>query len=236
MRYPPALFPDRISADHYSFVWRNLSFQTYFFNSVVVSVMTTLLCIAVATFGGYSLTRFRTRGTRFLSRIILFAYMFPSILLIIPIYYIINSLGLLNTRTGLVLAYTTFNLPFSLWLLRSYFATLPKELDEAAIIDGASRFQVLALVLFPLALPGVVTTAIFSFVNSWNEFLYASIFISSNARKTLPIAIHSIATGELMNWGGLVASASLVTIPTVLFFFAIQKYIVGGLTAGAVKG
>jgi multiple sugar transport system permease protein len=236
MRYPPDLFPRRFSLEHYGLLWTHMHFDAYFANSVTVSVATTALSVLIAVFGGYGLTRFQTRGTRALGRLILYAYMFPSILLIIPLYYVVHQLGLLNTRAGLVLAYTTFNLPFALWLLRSYFATIPRELDEAATIDGASRLQALVIVLMPLAVPGIVTTAIFAFINSWNEYLYASIFISSDAKKTLPVAIQSVASGELMHWGGLVAAGTFVTIPTVIFFFVIQRYMVAGLTAGAVKG
>jgi len=234
--YPPRIFPAKFSFDHFSQILNYTSFPTYFVNSVYVAVLTTVVSLGIASLGGYGLTRYNTRATRYLARVVLFTYMFPRILLIIPLYYMINMIGLIDTRAGLILAYSTFNLPFALWLLRSYFATIPRELDESAMIDGAGRFQTFARVIFPLALPGLATTAIFSFVNAWNEFMYASVFISSDAKKTLPIAIQSMVSGELTSWGGLLASATMVTIPTVLFFAFLQKYIVAGLTAGAMKG
>ncbi len=234
--YPPRLIPDSFSLRHFKQIWNYTAFPTYFVNSVVVAVLTTGVSVIIAALGGYGLTRHSTPATRFLARIVLFTYMFPRILLIIPLYYIINLIGLIDTRTGLILAYSTFNLPFALWLLRSYFATVPKELDESAMIDGAGRLQVFTRVILPLALPGLATTAIFAFVNAWNEFMYASVFINSDSRKTLPIAIQSMISGELTSWGGLLASATMVTIPTVLFFAFLQKYIVAGLTAGAMKG
>jgi ABC-type glycerol-3-phosphate transport system permease component len=234
--YPPRLVPNSFSLRHFRQILTYTSFPTYFVNSVVVAVLTTGLSVIIAALGGYGLTRHNTPATRFLARIVLFTYMFPRILLIIPLYYMINLIGLIDTRVGLILAYSTFNLPFALWLLRSYFATLPHELDESAMIDGASRLQAFTRVIFPLALPGLATTAIFAFVNAWNEFMYASVFINSDNRKTLPIAIQSMISGELTSWGGLLASATMVTIPTVLFFAFLQKYIVAGLTAGAMKG
>ena len=234
--FPPTLWPSRVSFKFFIDTWKYSSFPMYFFNSVLVCLLTTALSTFLAAMGSYSLARFPSRGTKHLGRLVLMTYMFPRILLVIPLYYMVNALGLIDTRTSLVIAYSTFNLPFALWLLRSYFQTIPSELDEAALVDGANRWQVLTRIVLPLSLPGLATVATFAFVNSWNEFMYASIFISSDTMKTLPVALHSLVSGETMSWGGLLASSTMVTIPTLLFFFVLQRHIVGGLTAGAVKG
>lgn len=234
--FPPALWPQRVSFKFFIDTWRYSSFPVYLVNSLIVCVITTVASTLIAAMGSYSLSRYPSTGGKAVARVILLTYMFPRILLVIPIYYLVSVLGLINTRASLIIAYSTFNLPFALWLLRSYFQTIPAELDEAALVDGASRWRVFTQIILPLSLPGLATVSTFSFINSWNEFMYASIFISSDSMKTLPVALHALASGETMSWGGLLASSTMVTIPTLVIFFFLQRYIVGGLTAGAVKG
>lgn len=204
-------------------------------NSVIVSLLTTAFSMIIATLGGYGISRFRFRGRGFLSYFILTTQVLPGSLLIIPLYVIMGNLQLLDTKIGLVAAYCTFSIPFCTWMMKGFFDTIPISLEEAARVDGAGRFRIFATVILPLTVPGLVATGIFSFINGWNEYLFASTFMKSYENWTLPIGIASFSGQYATNWGTLMAGAVLITLPVVIMFLLLQKHLVSGMTAGAVK-
>lgn len=214
-------------------------YATYYLNSLIVAVVTTVLGLAFSAFGGYALGRLRFPGRTLFSNAILLSYIVPGALIIVPIYNIMASLNLVNTRTSVIICDLTFALPFSLWMMRSYFASLPAELEEAAKVDGASVIRAMTDVVFPLAVPGMVAVAMFSFLLSWNDYLFALVFLNSPGVRTLPIGITStfVATNmQPSNWSDLMAASVLAAVPVFALFLILQKYLVEGLSMGAVKG
>jgi ABC-type glycerol-3-phosphate transport system permease component len=234
--FPPTFFPRVFTLDNYIELLTHTSFLTYFKNSLIVAGGSTLLSMVIGSCGGYALSRFRYPGFHLFARTTLLAYMLPSIMLVIPLYVFMGDLGLVDTLRGLIVTNTTFTLPFTLWLLRAYFSTIPVELEEAAMIDGCTRFQAFWKLILPLAAPGIVATSIFAFTNSWNEFLYSLVFIHSDSLRTLPPGMATfIKTDTVYQWGVLMAAAVLITVPVLLFYLIIQRNLVVGLTEGGVK-
>lgn len=233
---PPRLWPKHITFEFFEKVLKFTPFLTFTKNSVIVALSSTFISVTIGCMAAYSITRFAYRGRGFISRAVLIAYMFPPIILVIPLFQIIAGLGLVNTYLGLIITYITFSFPFSTWLLTSYFKTIPKEIEEAAIIDGASNFAIFHRIILPLSSPAIVTAAIFTFINAWNEFLYAVVIASAKHVKTLPVGLYGMVGGEMMEWGPVLAWAAMIVLPSLLFFLIISKQIVSGLTAGAVKG
>jgi multiple sugar transport system permease protein len=207
----------------------------YFLNSLIVSTGTTVLSLAVGCLAAYSLARFRFRAKRYMLLSILFVRMVPAVVLVIPIYTLWRSLGLLDTQQGLILAYLSFNLPFVIWMMRGFFVDIPVEIEEAALIDGCSRLSALVRVILPLAAPGIAATSIFALLLGWNEFLFA-VLLTADRAKTLTPAILNYVTDRAILWGNLYAAASIVLLPVLLFSLAVQKHLARGLTGGAVKG
>lgn len=232
----PTIIPRSMEVENYTRVFSAGRFGRYFLNSVIVSTATTVLSVALATLAGYAFARFRLPGGRGLLFGILATQMFPAILLAIPLYVLLRNLHLLDTLLGLILVYTTFALPFCVWMLRNYFITIPRDLDEAAIVDGATKLQALFTVVLPVAIPGIIATALFSFILSWNEFLYANTFISSRDNRTVSVGLQSLIGEFTTDWGLLMAGAVVTTMPIVIAFFFVQRYLTQGLAAGAVKG
>ena len=235
----PSFIPNEPTVEGYTEMLTTQSstfdFPQWLTNSVIVALLTTAFSMIIATLGGYGLSRFRFRGRGFLSYFILTTQVLPGSLLIIPLYVIMGNLQLLDTRIGLVAAYCTFSVPFCTWMMKGFFDTIPISLEEAARVDGAGRFRIFSTVVLPLTVPGLVATGIFSFINGWNEYLFASTFMKSYENWTLPVGIASFQGQSTTNWGTLMAGAVLITIPVVILFLLLQKHLVSGMTAGAVK-
>ena len=210
-------------------------FLPMFYNSLIISVSTTLLSLAVGTLGAYALARFRLFGGKHISFWILSTRMFPPIVLVIPFYIMATRWGLHDSRFLMVIVYTTFNLPFVVWIMRSFFEDIPYDLEKAAMADGYTRWDAFWKIILPLSAPGLVTTAILCFIFSWNEFLFANVLTAAVA-KTVPVGIRGLVTSRAIEWGEIAAVATLQVIPVLVFTFAVQKYIIRGLTLGAVKG
>ena len=232
----PTLFTSSPHIDHYIRLFATTKFLIYFRNSIVVAGSATLLCVTVATLAGYGITRFRFKGREGIAGVMLFTYMFAPIMIIVPFFILMRGYGLQNSHVGLVLAYTTFALPFSMWLLRSFFQSIPIELEQAAMTDGASRPQAVLFVIVPLALPGIIAVSIFSFIVAWNDYIFTRVLITSNDLKTLPVGISDLVNSTLIDWGMILAGGVVITIPALLFFIVIQRYLISGWGAGAVKG
>ena len=230
------LLPEQFSLYWFNSLLRKTDFLIYVRNSLVYSSLSTLLGIVISSLAAYAITRFRGKKQKFFTRGIVLTYMFPPILLAIPYFMLVSSLGLANTVPGLLMAYMSFTVPFCTYLLVSYFKTVPRDVEEAALIDGLTRPDVFWRISLPLVAPGVVATAIFAFINAWNEFLYSLLIISTGSRQTVSVGLYSLKGGmETLQWGDMMAASVLVVIPSVVFFSNIQKSIAAGLTAGAGK-
>lgn len=237
MRSLASMFwPDPVVLDNFRHLFAQTDFVAWFKNSVLVAVASTLLATAIGTIGAYSLARLRFLGRAFMSSAVLITYLVPPSILFIPLYAQIRNLGLADSLAGLIAAYPSFTVPFVTWLLMGYFESIPEELEEAAMIDGATRFGAFARVVLPLAAPGVLAAGLYAFTQAWNEFLYALVFITNVKLRTLPVGLSSFITGDVYGWGFLMAGAVLTTLPVIAAYIYLQKYMVEGLTAGSVKG
>lgn len=211
------------------------NFKQWAANSVFVAFFTTAFSMIIAVLGGYGISRYRFKGRGALSYIVLTTQVLPGSLLMIPLYIIMGNFNLLDTKTGLMLAYVTFTVPFCTWMMKGFFDSIPISLEEAAKVDGAGTFRCFATVVLPLTVPGLVSTGLFAFINGWNEYLFASSFMQSYGNWTLPVGIASFKGQYATDWGTLMAGSVLITIPVVILFLGLQKHLVGGMTAGAVK-
>lgn len=232
---PTTLLPQRITFENYTNVLVNFQLATNIKNSLIVALSTTLIATVISAMAAYGIVRFFPKLGNVMSKFLIMTYMFPAIVLVIPYAVVMGKLGLTNTRLGLVIVYLSFNVPYAVWLLVGFFKTVPLGIEEAARIDGANRLQVFVRVVLPLVAPGLVATAIYMFINAWNEFLYALILTSSSEIMTLSIKLHTIQGADIFNWGDMMAACMVVVAPSVIFFCFIQKYIAGGMTEGAVK-
>ena len=229
--------PSMVTFENYQEVIGRGPLPRYFLNSVIVATCTMLLSTAISVFAGYSLARLQYPGKSLIDKTILFVYVIPPILLVVPIYLLIVRVHLQDTLFSVILAHTLFAVPFGSWLLRGFFHSVPIELEDASRVDGAGRVATLFRVVLPVSAPGVAAVAMFAFVGSWDEFLFASIFIHSNEMNTLPIGIYSLvgSYGETQ-WGNLLAASTIATLPMFAIFLILQRWLVQGLSAGAVKG
>jgi len=232
----PSLVPRTLVLEHYRALFTERDFWIPIRNSLVVAGCTTLFCVSLGGLCAYALARLRFRGKAALLGLILAVSVFPQISIVSPLYLVLRSLHLINTFPGLILPYLTFAMPLTVWLLVGFFRQLPGELEEAAMVDGASRLRALWEIILPLALPGLATTAILTFVYSWNEFLFALSFTLGPERQTVPVAIALFRGQYQVPWGQILAAAVVATAPVALLVLAFQRRIVQGLTAGAVKG
>lgn len=232
---PTSLFPTKATLENYYNVMVNLKLGVNIKNSLIVSLATTLIATVVSSMAAYGIIRFFPKLGNAMSKMLIMTYMFPAIVLVIPYAVVMGKIGLTNTRMGLIIVYLSFNVPYAVWLLTGFFKTVPLEIEEAARIDGAGRIQTFRKIVLPLVAPGLVATAIYMFINSWNEFLYALILTSSSDITTLSIKLHTMQGADVLNWGDMMAACMVVVLPSVVFFCFIQKYIAGGMTEGAVK-
>ena len=234
--------PKEVTLDHFRALFGSQGshgehlFLRQALNSIVIALATTVVGVFLSCTAAYALSRFRFPGRRAGLTTFVVVQMFPATLLIMPLYVVLDKLGLLNSISGLVLVYSTTAIPFCVWTLKGYFDSLPRELEEAARIDGASPWLIFRRIILPLAKPGLAVTALFSFMTAWNEFILASTFMTSESRYTLPVLIQS-SVGQFSTQYGIFAAGAIVTsVPVMAVFYVLQKYLVGGLTAGAVKG
>ena len=233
---PPTIFPRLISFEWYKTAFSDKTVVRYFINSLAVGLGTTVIVIIMATFGAYGLTRFRFAGRKAVTIAVLSAYCIPPIMLMIPLYRIISSVNLNASLFGIIIGHTTVTFPFAIWLLISFFRSIPRDIEEAALVNGASDLVIFFRIILPLCVPGILSTGILVFILSWNEYLLASVLVSQDSMKTLTVGIANYISSTEINWGVIMALGTATTIPIVLMFTAIQKYFVEGLTAGAVKG
>jgi multiple sugar transport system permease protein len=229
-------WPSPFVVENYTQLLTKTDFAIWFRNSAFVAVSSTLVATAIGTLGAYALARLRFLGRAFLSSATLITYLVPPSILFIPLYAQIRTMGLADSLAGLIAAYPSFTVPFVTWLLMGYFGSIPEELEEAAMIDGATRFGAFRRIILPLAAPGVLAAGLFAFTQAWNEFLYALVFISDVKQRTLPVGLSTFITGDVYGWGYLMAGAVLTTLPVILVYTYLQRYMVEGLTAGSVKG
>ncbi len=234
LSFPVQYLPTAPTLEHYQVLLARTSFLHNLFNSLVVALGAVVLGLGVSVPAAYAFSRFRFAGRSGLLVFFLVINMVPVVLLIIPLFVLMRQLGLIDTFIGVIMGHATFAIPFSVWMMTSYFNALPCELDEAALIDGASRLQTIRYVVLPLAMPGIVTTGIYIFVSSWNEYLFAMMLSGQNI-KTVTVALQSFIGEFTVQWGLLTAGGTLIAIPVTVLFLIIQRRLVGGLTAGAVK-
>ena len=232
---PTAFLPKVITLEYYRHVIFDLGFIVNIRNSVIISLATTGIAITISALAAYGIVRFFPKIGTVLSKVLVTTYIFPPILLAIPYSIVMAKLGLTNTRIGLVLVYLSFSIPYAVWLLVGFFKTVPIGIEEAAKIDGANKIQVFMQVVIPLVAPGIVATAIYTFINVWNEFLYSLILINDTSKMTVAVALRSLNGSEILDWGDMMAASTLVVVPSIIFFCLIQNKIAGGLSEGAVK-
>jgi ABC-type glycerol-3-phosphate transport system permease component len=232
---PPTLLPRAITLDNYRAIL-GLDYVRFFFNSLVVAAGTTVLALVFGIGSSYAFSRLHFRGRKPLLIAIILTQLLPLAVLIIPIYRIARSLGLLNTYPGLMMAYLTFDLPVAIWLMRGFYVGIPRELEHAAQIDGASAFQAFRQVTLPLAVPGIMATAAYCFFMAWQDFMFALVFMTDNDKRTLPLGVLSYIGEHQTDWGKLMAASVLLMVPVFVIFALVQRQFVVGLTRGAVKG
>lgn len=228
-------WPKAPSFESYRRLFSEYNFLRPMGNSLLVAALTTLISVTVSVLAAYSFSRYRFKGRKFLMSMFLTNNMFPTVLLLIPLYAIMRKIGILYTPSSLVLSYTTFTIPFSIWLLSGFLDDLPLSLEEAAMVDGANRAQAFLKIILPILMPGIVATGAYIFMNSWNEYTFAVMF-TNEANRTIPVALKNLIGQLGVEWGMLTAGGIITIIPVCVMFFFAQKRLISGLTAGAVKG
>lgn len=232
---PTRFLPKQFTLENFTHVIQDLEFAKNIGNSLFIAIITTCIAIVISSMAAYGIVRFFPRVGSIMSKVLVATYMFPPILLAIPYSMVMAKLGLVNTRVGLIIVYLSFSVPYAVWMLVVFFKTVPLGIEEAARVDGANKFQTYIQIVLPLVMPGIVATAIYTFINAWNEFLYSLILINSTDKMTVSVALKSLQGAEILNWGDMMAASALVVVPSVIFFMFIQNKIAGGMTEGAVK-
>ncbi len=231
-----SLWIENPTTENYHRLFAEYDFARYFLNSTFVATVTAIFATSISAFAGYSLARFRFPGRGLAGFLILTTQMLPAVAIIIPLFIWFNQFGLIDTYWALLIAYNAFAIPFSTWMLRGFFSSIPPELEEAAQVDGASQLSAFLKIVLPLSAPGLLATAIFSFILAWQEFLFAVTFTSRADLRTLTVGIASMRGKDVIDWGLLNAGVIVTTIPLAILFVLVQRYLVQGLTAGAIKG
>jgi ABC-type glycerol-3-phosphate transport system permease component len=232
----PVFVPSAPTLDRYAQIFADSDFTRPLLNSTIVAGTTTVLGIAVAALAGYALARFRMPLQRYLLVLVLSVQMFPLIALIIPLFVVMRTLDLLNTYTGLILAYLSFTIPLAVWMLRGFFRSIPSDLEDAAMVDGCTRMGSLLRIVLPLAGPGIAAASIYGFISAWNEFLFALTFMSDERMYTLPVMLQSFVGREQSDWGAIMAASVLFTLPVIVFFLLVHKRLTQGMVQGGIKG
>jgi multiple sugar transport system permease protein len=233
----PLWIQNGVIVDHYRYLFGRTEFLTWIKNSLIISVVSTSISLVIAVLAGYSLARLRFRGVGSFGTAVFVTYLVPPTLLFLPLSQVVNWLGISDTIWALIVTYPTFLVPFSTWLLMGYFRTIPREVEECALVDGASRMQTLLRIALPMAIPGIVCVVLFGFTLTWNEFIYALTFVSQSSNKTAIVGVTAdLIRGDIYYWGSLMAGAVLASVPVVACYVFFLDYYVSGLTAGAVKG
>lgn len=240
LQFPPEWVPHSPTLANYTALLSpradiGRDFLRYMLNSVWVSFASTVLGVAVAVPAAYAFSRFRFPGRNLLFYGVLLRNMFPAVVFLMPLFILMRWLGLVDTQASLILTYLTFGLPLSIWLLKGFFDNIPVQLEQAARIDGASRFRAFLLIVMPLSSPGIIATAIYSFILAWNEYVYALTFLNDKSKLTLAVGLQRFFTEYATNWPGLMAASFIMSVPVVALFLVVQKYFVRALTEGAVK-
>lgn len=235
MTMPPKWLPETISFGSFGRLWSEYPFGTFFKNSVIIVFASMFVSVFASCLAGYGVTRFKFRGRGTLMTFVLVTQMFPSVMLLVPFYSVINRLGLINTHLGLILVYTSFTTPFCTWMMMGFFKALPLDLDEAARIDGCNAWQTFRRIILPLTLPGIASTCIYSFITSWNEYMFAYILTTSPSMRTLSVGIAELNGYQQILWNDMMAASIIASLPLIVLFVFLQKYFISGLTAGSVK-
>ena len=232
---PTSILPKKFTLENFTHVINDLNFIENIRNSLWIAILVTIIAIVISSMAAYGIVRFFPKVGNIMSKALVTMYLFPPILLAIPYSLVMAKIGLTNTRIGLVIVYLSFSVPYAVWMLVGFFKTVPVGIEEAARVDGANKVQVFVRIVLPLVLPGIVATAIYTFINAWNEFLYALILINSQDLMTVSVKLRSLQGAEILNWGDMMAASTLVVVPSVIFFMIIQNKIAGGMSDGAVK-
>ncbi|MDY4610560.1 MAG: carbohydrate ABC transporter permease [Sphaerochaetaceae bacterium] len=235
-----SLIPDTFDFRTYQRMWKTVPLSKYIVNSIIVVGLSTLFSVIIAIIVGYVMDRFKFLGKKGFGNMLIFAQMLPGILFLLPLYLLFTlvyrqlGIKLVGTYKGLILTYMTFSLPFSIWMMKSYFHSIPKELEEAAYIDGCGYLKTLFRIIYPVARPGVIAVAIYSFFVGWEEIMFASV-LTNDMTRTISVGLRTYAAAEIVYWNEMMAAAVTVTLPVIIVFLFLQKYLVQGLTAGGVK-
>jgi multiple sugar transport system permease protein len=236
-RVPPTFWPQQITFEHYWRLIHETPFLKYMRNSLILGFATTILVVTIATLGAHSLVRFRYPGRERIAQLVLFTYLLPSVVLILPLYLMMVWLGVANSLFSLVIAYTTFALPYALWLLRSFMQGIPDDLEAAALVDGATRMEAFVDVILPQALPGIISTSLFTFILAWNEYLYALVLVNTDEARPLTTGVMGMLVSAFnIEWSLLMAAAVMMSAPLIVIFAFLQTYLTRGFGAGGVKG
>lgn len=234
-KFPTRLWPKQFTLDYFSHVINDLHFGINIRNSLLIALVTTVVAIVISSMAAYGIVRFFPKLGSIMSKMLVTTYIFPPILLAIPYSIATAKMGLANSLTGLMIIYLSFSVPYAVWLLVGFFQTVPIGIEESAKIDGANKFTIFTRIVLPVVAPGIVATAIYTFINAWNEFLYALILINASDKMTVAVALRSLNGSEILDWGDMMAASVIVVLPSVIFFSIIQNKIAGGLSEGSVK-
>lgn len=232
---PPTFIPREPTLENFISIWKTRNFLTYYRNSLFVSISTTVICLTLANLAAYGFSRFRMRFGNALLMFILVSQMVPGVLFVIPYFIMMGKIGLINSHIALIVAHTSFALPFTTWMLHGYYNSIPQSLDEAGLIDGCGRMQVFTRIVLPLTMPGNIATLIFAFMQSWNEYLFSVSLVTVDRMYTIPVGIAMFMGEYQTQWNELMAASLVASLPIILLYLLVDKHLIGGLTAGSVR-